>query len=228
MSDCIFATKACVDNRKKLLNSNISSTCPHNMANFGPLTQTAEIGSGVYTTPSKFQRVSRLAFVTAPTSLTGGQPVQTLHFTSKSCVLLYWQRYCTALQQRASAKLCGVVQGSGTRNLIKELSQRASPIFGWAAITLGIGPHSSFITFAVLLGKKVQNDDGQSYWRFFDFFCQIGDRRHPGFCTDVLTRGMVAMLGSNTSRPNSFCKCATVGLRNYSTQAYNGTFASVI
>jgi len=24
--------------------------------------------------------------------------------------LLYWQRYCTALQQRASAKLCGVVQ----------------------------------------------------------------------------------------------------------------------
>jgi len=27
----------------------------------------------------------------------------------------------------------------------KELSQRAPPIFGWAAITLGIGPHSSFI-----------------------------------------------------------------------------------
>ena len=34
-----------------------------------------------------------------------------IHFTSKSCVLLYWQRYCTALQQWASAKLCGVVQG---------------------------------------------------------------------------------------------------------------------
>jgi len=42
------------------------------MANFGPLT--AEIGSGVWGTPSKFQRVSRLAFVTAATSLTGGQP----------------------------------------------------------------------------------------------------------------------------------------------------------
>jgi len=34
-----------------------------------------------------------------------------INFTSKSCVRLYWQRYCTALQQRASAKLCGVVQG---------------------------------------------------------------------------------------------------------------------
>ena len=31
----------------------------------------------------------------------------------------------------------------GTRNGIMELPQRAPPIFGWAAITLGIGPHSS-------------------------------------------------------------------------------------
>jgi len=42
-----------------------------------------------------------------------------------------WQRYCTALQYWASAKLCGV-------------EQRAPPIFGRAAITLGIGPHSSY------------------------------------------------------------------------------------
>ena len=34
-----------------------------------------------------------------------------IHFTSKSCVVLYWQRYCTALQQTASAKICAVVQG---------------------------------------------------------------------------------------------------------------------
>jgi len=39
-----------------------------------------------------------------------------IHFTSKSCVLLYWQRYCTALQQRASAKLCGRVQGMELSN----------------------------------------------------------------------------------------------------------------
>ena len=38
------------------------------------------------------------------------------HFASKSCALLYWQRYCTALQQRASGKLCGVVQGMELRN----------------------------------------------------------------------------------------------------------------
>jgi len=42
------------------------------------------------------------------------------HFMSKSCVLLYWQRYCTPRQQRASAQFWGVVQ----RNGIAELSQR--------------------------------------------------------------------------------------------------------
>jgi len=39
LSGCIFATKACIDNRKKnLLNNNMSSTCLHNVVNFGPLT----------------------------------------------------------------------------------------------------------------------------------------------------------------------------------------------
>jgi len=50
LSVCIFATKACIDNRKKLLSINISSTCPHNMANFGPLT--AEIVLPVCGTPA--------------------------------------------------------------------------------------------------------------------------------------------------------------------------------
>ena len=52
LSSWIFATKACIDNRKKLFSRNISSTCPHNMANFGPLT--AEIGSVVCGTPAIF------------------------------------------------------------------------------------------------------------------------------------------------------------------------------
>ena len=39
-----------------------------------------------------------------------------IHFTFKSRVLLYWQRYCTALHQRAWAKLCGVVQEIELRN----------------------------------------------------------------------------------------------------------------
>ena len=33
----------------------------------------------------------------------------------------------------------------GTRNGITERSQRAPPTFGWAVITLGIVPHSSFV-----------------------------------------------------------------------------------
>jgi len=37
LSGHIFATKALIDNRKNVLNSNISSTCPDNMVNFGPL-----------------------------------------------------------------------------------------------------------------------------------------------------------------------------------------------
>jgi len=73
LSGCIFATKVRIDNpEKNLLNSNIFSTCAHNMANFGPngWDRLASLGH-----PSKFQRVSRLAFVTAATSLTGGQPI---------------------------------------------------------------------------------------------------------------------------------------------------------
>ena len=83
---------------KNLLSSNISSPCPHNMVNFGPLA--AEI----------FWRV--------------WAPLQI------STSFASWQRYCTAFQYWASDKLCGV-------------EQRAPPIFGRVAITLGIGPHSS-------------------------------------------------------------------------------------
>jgi len=50
LSGYIFVTKACIENRKNLLSSNISSTCPHNMVNFGPLA--AEIVSLVWGTPA--------------------------------------------------------------------------------------------------------------------------------------------------------------------------------
>jgi len=48
----IFATKPRIDNRKKMLSSNMSSTCPHNMANFGELA--AEIDPVVWGTPANF------------------------------------------------------------------------------------------------------------------------------------------------------------------------------
>jgi len=50
----------------------MSSTCPQNMANFGSLT--AKNGYRICRHSSKFQRLSRLAFVTAATSLNGNQP----------------------------------------------------------------------------------------------------------------------------------------------------------
>ena len=121
LSSCIFATKACIDNRKNLLNSNMSLTCAHNMANFGPLTlrPVREFGA-----PQQISTGFAFAFVTAATSLTGGQPnfarcltvswaatlhihfraflpsngiLPEVHFASKSCTLLYLQRHCTAL-----------------------------------------------------------------------------------------------------------------------------------
>jgi len=52
---------------KKLLSSNISSTCPHIMVNFGPLT--AEIGWRVWGTPANFNGIRVL------TALLHGTPV---------------------------------------------------------------------------------------------------------------------------------------------------------
>jgi len=64
----IFATKACIDNRKKnLLSRNMSSTCPHNMVNFGPL--------------AALRQRSIYQF---------GAPMQI------STAFASWQRYCTA------------------------------------------------------------------------------------------------------------------------------------
>jgi len=73
MSGYIFATKACINVWKKnLISSNISSTCPHNMVNFGPLA--AEISFISLGHRCKFQRVSRLGTVTAQHSSSGRQP----------------------------------------------------------------------------------------------------------------------------------------------------------
>jgi len=52
-SGYIFATKAHIVNQKKnLLSSNISSSCPHDMVNFGPLA--AEIDPVVWGIPANF------------------------------------------------------------------------------------------------------------------------------------------------------------------------------
>ena len=109
LSGYVFATKACIDNRKItcfLLKINTSSTCPHNMVNFGPLT--AEIGSGVWGTPHpcKFHRVSRLGSATARHSSSGRQPNfaalnrgRHLHSEGRPsrCALAHILVYCTLM-----------------------------------------------------------------------------------------------------------------------------------
>jgi len=60
LSGYIFATKALIDNRKKKhLRSNMSSRCPHNMVNIGPLA--SEIASVVWGTPANFNGFRVLA-----------------------------------------------------------------------------------------------------------------------------------------------------------------------
>jgi len=128
--------------RENLLNSSISSICSHSMLNFGPLT--AEIDLGVWGTLANFSgfrvlasllhrrrsmEVNQTSYDVWPSPglvhyiyiigdvcpLTEFCQVQS-SLASKSCVLIYWQRHCTALEQSASAKFCGVVQGMELQN----------------------------------------------------------------------------------------------------------------
>jgi len=70
LSGCICAVKACIDNRKKnLLNTNTSSTTPHNMVNFGLLT--AEICWRVWGTPENFDGFRFLAALLHGTLVVG-------------------------------------------------------------------------------------------------------------------------------------------------------------
>jgi len=162
---CVFATKACIDNRKKLLKSNISPACPHNMANFGPLT--AEIGLAVWGTPANFNGfrvlpslLQRRCSPDANQTLHDVWPspglVHCIYIFGGSCPLAEFCQVQNLLYVHVlpSPILAVLLHGTpavgvsqtlrrGTRNGITELSHRAPPIFGWAAITLDIGPHSS-------------------------------------------------------------------------------------
>ena len=86
VSGYIFATKACIDNRKKnLLSSNISPTCPHNMMNFGPLA--ADIVSLVWGTPGNFHWFRVLAALLYGTLVVG---------VSKTAALNRGRHLCSA------------------------------------------------------------------------------------------------------------------------------------
>jgi len=136
LSGYIFATKARIDNGKNLLNRNIS---PYALQ-YGELWLTSGWDRFVNLGhPRKFQQVSCLGLVTAATSFTEGQPnfarclafswaatlyihlrgscpwwnfaTCKIHFTSKSCVLLYWQLVTARHSSSGRQPNCGMVQG---------------------------------------------------------------------------------------------------------------------
>jgi len=88
LSGYIFATKACIGNRKKKLvkQQYISSTCPRNMVNFGPLA--AEIVSLLWGTPANFNGFRVLA------ALLHGTPV-----VGVSQTLRRWTEGATCIRQ---------------------------------------------------------------------------------------------------------------------------------
>ena len=141
-----------------MLNSNISSTCPHNMVNFGPLA--AEIVSLVWGTPANVNGFRVLASLLQRRRSTEAN--QTLHNVWPR--LLGWYTIYTfsvalaslrnlpgakfTLRPKLALSYFGSVtarHSSSGRQPNCGVEQRASPAFGRAANTLGIGPHSSCI-----------------------------------------------------------------------------------
>ena len=115
---------------KNLLSSSNSSTCPHNMVNFGPLA--AEICWRVWGTPANFNGfhvlvalLQRRRSAEASQTLHDVWPCSALlHIPGGSCPpdrILPGAKFTLrpSLEQRASAKLCGVVQGMELPNFRK-------------------------------------------------------------------------------------------------------------
>jgi len=151
LSGYIFATNAHINNRKNLLNRNISPTCPcpHNMTNFGLLA--AEIGLGVLGNPPprEFQRVSRLAFASAATSLTGGLPNFVRCFAAPGLVhYVYIFAYIASVTAWHSSSGCQPNFVSWHKEWNYRTFAEAPRIFGWVAITLG-----QFLVMAALRSR---------------------------------------------------------------------------
>jgi len=147
----------------------MSSTCSQNMVNFGPLTAetcwrvwgipTQQISTGFaswlrYCTDVAQRRSTTLCrmfdrllgwYVQRP--FWGSCPLtEFCQLQNSLCVQVLRSPIgplLAALLHGTRAAAVSQTLWHGTRNGIAELSQRAPTIFGWAATTLGIGPHSS-------------------------------------------------------------------------------------
>jgi len=153
---------------KKFLNCITSSICSHNMLNFDPLTAEIcwrvwapqQISTGFasllrYCTDVAHRRSTELCTMFGrllrwytPCTFGGGGSCPLTEFCqlqNSLCVQVLRSPTLAALLHGTQA--VGVSQSlrHGTRNGITEVSQTAPPIFGRAAIMLGIGPHCSLL-----------------------------------------------------------------------------------
>ena len=139
-----------------------------NMVNFGPLT--AEICWRVWGTPANFNRFHVLASLlhrrhsmevnkTLQDIWPSPGLVHYIYIFWGSCPQMEFCQLQSSLWYKRSPTLVALLHGTraaavsgqtlwrGTRNGIMELSESGPPIFSWAAITLGIGPHFSFPSY---------------------------------------------------------------------------------
>ena len=109
--------------------------------------------------PSRFQRVSRLGFVTAARALNWGQPpnfARSLAVSLAGTLYMHFRGLLPHNRILSDAKFTlrpnlvlsyigSITERHSSSGHLPDcgVEQRAPPIFGMAAITLGIGPHSS-------------------------------------------------------------------------------------
>ena len=134
--------------KKDLLNSTISSTCPHNMVNFSPLT--AKTGWRVWGTPANFNGFPILDSLLQRRR--SPEDNQTLHHVWPSPGLVRYiyifHDSCpvNSLKSPSLAFYIGSVtvqhSSSGREPNFARSAGGITYIFGRVAITLGIGPHS--------------------------------------------------------------------------------------
>ena len=168
-------------------------------------TLTAEIGLSVWGTTANFNRFRVLAsllqrrrspdanqtlhdllpfpgLVVVHYTFWGFCPLMEFCYVQNSlCVLVLRSPILAALRLGTPAAGLSQTLRRGTRNGITELSLRAPPVFVWAAITLGIGPHSSLYKIysqhfvsGILLLEKLYHVAKQVLLPFYDDTLFIG------------------------------------------------------
>jgi len=163
------------------------------------------INSGVYDSPRRVTSHVRLH----ANSVNDGSPtivVYRVPFIETRCtkVDIYYyvacytglHVYCSLWPPNAPTSLNG-----GQPNLINNIQQRALPISGWAAITLGIGPHSTYLWSPYVIGRPyIFSCCGLFFFFFMVALCNRAD--HYIFILFLLLLLLLLLLLSFFSSPN--------------------------